>query len=59
MLIIPNSLRELAIDMLDAGMKTKDVVWHAGVPVERYEIFAHDFERQDAPTTFHVVDIRV
>ena len=30
-----------------------------GVLVERYEIFAKDFERQEAPTTCHVVDVRV
>ena len=30
-----------------------------GVLVERYEIFAYDFEWQEAPTTYHVVDVRV
>ena len=30
-----------------------------GVLIERYEIFAYDFERQEAPTTYHVVDVRV
>ena len=30
-----------------------------GVVVEQYEIFALDFERQEAPTTYHVVDVRV